>query len=680
MTKFDLSNLKLDTTMQEEPVEIESKETVSSDSGSLNFSETLESTWNDISKQSENLSMQDVSQLPSFDLNIDNTEDIDELKVEKFIKYSQSIWKTLPEIQEAYKKWVEQWTFSKMSSEPTKEDLMFEKSLSNVESKDPGFLQRLSSLWSSFFREWWEQERKDFKESSKAWEIITWITEKTLDSWKWGIERIQEAWEWIATWKFNVAEWLVRGAAWALQSFLSPVAWVVWEWIDQTTQQLSDDFKQKVIEWVTPTVENITQWYNSQPPEQQRHLNNIGVWLEVLLELATGWTVPKIGKQISRKAWDITEWVTDAAKKIEQQAKQGLEKWREVISEWLQSNAAKLDAAASQQNREIAEKIALPDVWEMTVRQREKVFDKTTPILDNKWQPTWKFEVVREPREISAIEETRRLLDEGKITEWTPTVAKKTVVDNEIADLSNKIDADLRTSNVSLSKDDMKSVIDDLSLSILDNPSIVWSNENAVKKAILQFENLLKKDKYFPEDILQLRKDFDRIIKDAKWDKVFDPGLENAFTTSTREFRQGLNNKVADLAPESNLKEILRRQSALYDLNDTLKTRFGKETETFVKRILNKIQNVSGIPKTEIVELLALLGVSWIGWAIAAPLAAWGAAFALWREGVKMLTRPSVKKFRAKIFRKLDDAIKKNPDKSDNIKEVKNELKDLLNK
>tara|TARA_R100001594_G_C4024827_1_gene259946 strand:- start:1087 stop:1224 length:138 start_codon:yes stop_codon:yes gene_type:complete len=45
-----------------------------------------------------------------------------------------------------------------------------------------------------------------------------------------------------------------------------------------------------------------------------------------------------------------------------------------------------------------------------------------------------------------------------------------------------------------------------------------------------------------------------------------------------------------------------------------------------------------------------------------------------------MLTRPSVKKFRAKIFRKLDDAIKKNPDKSDNIKEVKNELKDLLNK
>tara|TARA_R100001594_G_scaffold148726_1_gene204606 strand:- start:96 stop:230 length:135 start_codon:yes stop_codon:yes gene_type:complete len=44
MTKFDLSNLKLDTTMQEEPVEIESKETVSSDSGSLNFSETLEST------------------------------------------------------------------------------------------------------------------------------------------------------------------------------------------------------------------------------------------------------------------------------------------------------------------------------------------------------------------------------------------------------------------------------------------------------------------------------------------------------------------------------------------------------------------------------------------------------------------------------------------------------------
>ena len=191
----------------------------------------------------------------------------------------------------------------KSNTEPSALKKVFNRQKTErAEREKPSFIEKVSdfasnavSLWTTFANwDQWVEDRQEFKKIWKAEELLAWITEKTIDSASGGIDRIQEAWEGIATWEFDVDEWLIRGAAWALQTFFSPIGWVLWEWAEQSIKAMSDDFKASVVEWVTPTIETITTWYNNQSPEQQRELNNVWVWLELLLEFA--WVAK--GKQL----------------------------------------------------------------------------------------------------------------------------------------------------------------------------------------------------------------------------------------------------------------------------------------------------------------------------------------------------------------------------------------------
>ncbi len=128
---------------------------------------------------------------------------------------------------------------------------------------------------------------------------------KTYEAAKWGIGRIKEAWEWLANDKYDIDEAFARWAAWALQTFFSPVAWLVWEWIEAIPQ----DVKTSLLETATPTIQWITAWYQGQSPEQQRELANIGVWAEVVAEflwmkgIQLGW------KKLISEAWEaLVKW------------------------------------------------------------------------------------------------------------------------------------------------------------------------------------------------------------------------------------------------------------------------------------------------------------------------------------------------------------------------------------
>ena len=182
------------------------------------------------------------------------------------------------------------------------------------------FASGLVSFGSSSSREWGgEEEREEFKKTSKPAELIGGIAEKTAWSFTWGLERIQEAWEWIATWEFDIDEGLIRGWAWALQTFFSPVAGVLWEGVEQGVKQLSDDFKSTVLEWVTPTIQSVTKWYDDQSPEQRKQLDNIGVSLEVLLEFAWGKAVIEWLETWVKKSWEL------------------IESWREIVWEGVET-------------------------------------------------------------------------------------------------------------------------------------------------------------------------------------------------------------------------------------------------------------------------------------------------------------------------------------------------------
>lgn len=165
--------------------------------------------------------------------------------------------------------------------------------------------------------------------------FLGWVAEKTKWAFMGGIERIQKAGEGLATGEYNPAEAFVRGGAGALQSAFSPISWVIGEtlqsWIENIGEIIPQEFKEYVATKTKPTIENVKNWFNSQSPEQRRHLENIGVWVELLANFVwagavqkgtpiikqwavkwlekTGDVLVKTGKQITKTPWMIKKWV-----------------------------------------------------------------------------------------------------------------------------------------------------------------------------------------------------------------------------------------------------------------------------------------------------------------------------------------------------------------------------------
>lgn len=95
-------------------------------------------------------------------------------------------------------------------------------------------------------------------------------------------------------------------------------------------------------------------------------------------------------------------------------------------------------------------------------------------------------------------------------------IQKNNVIKDEIENLSKTLEPNLRASEVNMSKDDVNKMFTELSQQILDNPTIVGDAETSLKKLLPTLQSKLTKEVYYPEDILQLRKDFDSAIRKAK--------------------------------------------------------------------------------------------------------------------------------------------------------------------
>ena len=154
----------------------------------------------------------------------------------------------------------------------------------------------------------------------------TWIWTKIKESFVWWIERIWDAWVGLANDKFTIPEAFMRGWAWALQSFFSPVSWLIWEGVEEGILALSDDFKKNVTDDVAPTIQSVVKWYQWQEPEQQRRLNNIWVWLEVLIEFVWWGAIKKPLEEI---AWSVITW----AKNIPSDGIELLKEWATNIKD-----------------------------------------------------------------------------------------------------------------------------------------------------------------------------------------------------------------------------------------------------------------------------------------------------------------------------------------------------------
>lgn len=171
--------------------------------------------------------------------------------------------------------------------------------------------------------------------------FIAWAFEKWTEAFKWGIERIWEAWVGIAEWKYDIAEWLARWGAWALQSVFAPVTWVLWESIESWIEALPQDFKNFVATKTKPTIENVVSWYTEQSPEQRRQLDNVWVWLEVLLSFAwVKWfqkAAPVI-KDTTKKTW---QQIIQQTQKLIKPTQKAIKQTKQVIKKPFQKPTTK---------------------------------------------------------------------------------------------------------------------------------------------------------------------------------------------------------------------------------------------------------------------------------------------------------------------------------------------------
>jgi len=111
-------------------------------------------------------------------------------------------------------------------------------------------------------------------------------------------------------------------------------------------------------------------------------------------------------------------------------------------------------------------------------------------------------------------------------------------------------------------------------------PSLTRDAADVANKYLNEFNKLVKKNGYTPEGLLQARKEFDNLIPDKK----LSPDIENGITEAIRYIRQGANEFLASKVPDVAVKDMLAKQTALYNAMDNIAPKATKEGKNAVVR------------------------------------------------------------------------------------------------
>jgi hypothetical protein len=179
---------------------------------------------------------------------------------------------------------------------------------------------------------------------------------------------------------------------------------------------------------------------------------------------------------------------------------------------------------------------------------------------------------------------------------------------------------------------------------------------------------------------LKARKEFDEWVKNKK-PKAFEK--QDAYSTAVRAARKTVNDFVEEKAIKVEVKKSLQRQSRLFQAQNVLRVKAGKESTTGFIRLLDKATEKLGT-KNRIVQLVAAaVGIGGLGAAATfAPAAATlGGVAGLTTLLVKALKSPSSRKALGKVLLAIEKALPKaKGDERTILLELKDELTTLLDK
>lgn len=126
--------------------------------------------------------------------------------------------------------------------------------------------------------------------------------------------------------------------------------------------------------------------------------------------------------------------------------------------------------------------------------------------------------------------------------------------------------------------DDIENLVKETQKQLAKNPYLVGDAEKTSSKILNEFVSRLPTDRPITAiDVLDARQGLDKWISAQKGANIFDPSKENSVSIALRAVRQGANELLASKASDVAVKEMLLRQTRLYDAIDSLAINAAKE-------------------------------------------------------------------------------------------------------
>lgn len=133
--------------------------------------------------------------------------------------------------------------------------------------------------------------------------------------------------------------------------------------------------------------------------------------------------------------------------------------------------------------------------------------------------------------------------------------------------------------------------LDTAKASVSENPLLTGDAEATANKIINKFKSLLpQQGDITANDVLDARQSLDRWMNNQKGGSIFDPAKETAVSTGLRIVRQGANDLLSSVAEDVPVKELLKKQSLLYDAIDNIAPKAAKEAGSTIGRVVQTIK------------------------------------------------------------------------------------------
>lgn len=203
-----------------------------------------------------------------------------------------------------------------------------------------------------------------------------------------------------------------------------------------------------------------------------------------------------------------------------------------------------------------------------------------------------------DPSAITGANAIKDLVKRGvvKAGEDSATILKNAdAIRNEIGTTADTLVKNLKSMDVTpiLQQGELDGLFKGALTKIGEDPTMVGNAGESAARIFSKFKSFLPQGQDITAaDLLDARKSLDSWIQTIK-PKAFDPTTENAVSIALRAIRQGANGLVASKAPGVAVEEMLKHQSALYDVLENVAAKGTKAVQQADE--VAKMRGLSGI-------------------------------------------------------------------------------------